>query len=215
MKFACVSDTHGKHWEIEVPPCDVFIHCGDYAKRNTRAELLDFAKWMSNVKATKKIYVPGNHDKLMLQDENQVSFENESGARCLAPDIAIFDGFDFWGCPYLPVYANKVWPWARTAHEREDWWKQVPTVCDILVTHCPPLGILDNEPHRRSKGCESIRAYVERFPPRVHCFGHKHNARGVVEIGSTKFINCAAMDRGGKIVAGCVEFELDPACPPR
>ena len=30
LRIACISDTHGRHRSITVPPCDVLIHAGDF-----------------------------------------------------------------------------------------------------------------------------------------------------------------------------------------
>ena len=30
LRIACISDTHGRHRSVRVPPCDVLIHGGDF-----------------------------------------------------------------------------------------------------------------------------------------------------------------------------------------
>ncbi|KAJ4524886.1 hypothetical protein HRR83_000524 [Exophiala dermatitidis] len=49
---------------------------------------------------------------------------------------------------------------------------------DIMLTHGPPYGILDRTKTNVNVGCEHLRRAVERCRPRVHCFGHIHEAWG-------------------------------------
>jgi Calcineurin-like phosphoesterase len=48
---------------------------------------------------------------------------------------------------------------------------------DIMVTHGPPKGILD-ECLQGQKGCEKLLRAVCRARPRMHCFGHIHEGYG-------------------------------------
>ncbi|KAK5453638.1 hypothetical protein LTS15_006825 [Exophiala xenobiotica] len=50
---------------------------------------------------------------------------------------------------------------------------------DVMLTHGPPMGILDQTMREgESVGCEHLRRAVERCRPRMHCFGHIHEAWG-------------------------------------
>lgn len=51
---------------------------------------------------------------------------------------------------------------------------------DVMLTHGPPMGILDQTMHNNSEsvGCEHLRRAVQRCRPRLHCFGHIHEAWG-------------------------------------
>ncbi|OAP55370.1 hypothetical protein AYL99_10343 [Fonsecaea erecta] len=55
---------------------------------------------------------------------------------------------------------------------------------DIMVTHGPPHGILDRVWRGgvagEGVGCDHLRRAVERCRPRIHCFGHIHEAWGAV-----------------------------------
>ncbi|KAH0848856.1 hypothetical protein AYO21_09573 [Fonsecaea monophora] len=59
---------------------------------------------------------------------------------------------------------------------------------DIVVTHGPPRGILDKVwapgpdgvNHGENVGCDHLRRAVGRCRPRIHCFGHIHEAWGAV-----------------------------------
>ncbi|KAI0268294.1 Metallo-dependent phosphatase-like protein [Gloeopeniophorella convolvens] len=50
---------------------------------------------------------------------------------------------------------------------------------DILLTHGPPHGILDRVDDGSSVGCEALSARLTELRPRLHLFGHIHEAHGV------------------------------------
>ena len=51
--------------------------------------------------------------------------------------------------------------------------------CDVLVTHTPASGVLDN-----GLGCEHLRAAIKSCGAAVHVFGHVHSQHGVM-VGMT------------------------------
>ena len=57
---------------------------------------------------------------------------------------------------------------------------------DIMITHGPPLHILDKTRTGEDVGCEHLRRAVERVKPRLHCFGHIHEDWGAVVKDWTK-----------------------------
>jgi hypothetical protein len=62
------------------------------------------------------------------------------------------------------------------------------TLFHILVSHHPPMGILDKGYYGRG-GLARIRRLIEEKKPLLHMFGHIHEARGVEEQGNTVFVN--------------------------
>ena len=79
-------------------------------------------------------------------------------------------------------------------------WDRIPDALDVLVTHGPPYGILDqttsDEPHL---GCEELLKAVRQKRPRVHVFGHIHGGAGTYDDGSTHFVNAAGLSCGSSI----------------
>ncbi|PWY95550.1 hypothetical protein BO94DRAFT_552442 [Aspergillus sclerotioniger CBS 115572] len=66
---------------------------------------------------------------------------------------------------------------------------------DIMVTHGPPYGILDQVvPGHVSVGCEHLYRAVKRARPRLHVFGHIHEGHGAVRkewsSGNESMIQC-------------------------
>ncbi|KAJ7888639.1 hypothetical protein B0H14DRAFT_1192853 [Mycena olivaceomarginata] len=49
---------------------------------------------------------------------------------------------------------------------------------DILLTHCPPHNILDVTNKADRAGCSALAARLSSLRPRLHVFGHIHEARG-------------------------------------
>jgi Icc-related predicted phosphoesterase len=55
----------------------------------------------------------------------------------------------------------------------------------VLITHGPPLGILDLHIGDRIEqcGCRSLLSRVLQVKPRYHCFGHIHNTGDSINSG--------------------------------
>jgi Icc-related predicted phosphoesterase len=68
-------------------------------------------------------------------------------------------------------------------------WARIPETTDVLLTHGPPMGILDRTSRGERVGCEALREAVARVRPRLHVFGHIHEAYGTHEEAGTLFVN--------------------------
>ncbi|KAJ7089217.1 hypothetical protein B0H15DRAFT_279689 [Mycena belliarum] len=53
-----------------------------------------------------------------------------------------------------------------------------PSPTDILLTHGPPHGVLDRTTKATLAGCPALAARLAALRPRLHVFGHIHEARG-------------------------------------
>jgi len=60
---------------------------------------------------------------------------------------------------------------------------RIPSPTNILITHGPPLGHLDNNIsfnlEKSAAGCYALLTALWRVRPKLHVFGHIHIARGV------------------------------------
>lgn len=97
--------------------------------------------------------------------------------------------FTVYASPYQPEFCR----WAF-AYEREEDRFNPPLVpgsaqqpanpvpnhpaVDMMITHGPPLGILDKVIHGGRVGCTHLLRAAERARPRLHVFGHIHEAYG-------------------------------------
>lgn len=197
MKIVCISDTHNRHDQIIVPDGDILIHAGDATGRGTIEEIEEFNFWFANLPHRYKIFVAGNHDWL---------FEtNNLYARKLLDDSIIYlqdssvevEELKIYGSPWQPRFYDWAFNLMRGAEIAEKW-QQIPGDIDILITHGPPNGILDEVPHRyfvENTGCEELRKTVEeiaRFGKlKLHVFGHIHCGYGQTENFGVKFVNAS------------------------
>lgn len=68
------------------------------------------------------------------------------------------------------------------------------TGVDIMMTHGPPSGQLGMMPNGEDLGCEELRKALERAKPKLHCFGHIHEAYGAEVVAWGKKTEKAAID---------------------
>ena len=63
--------------------------------------------------------------------------------------------------------------------------EDIPTDIDVLVTHCPPYGVLDE-----GLGSPEILNFVMKSKPKYHLFGHIHATEGQeFQFGETLCVN--------------------------
>ncbi|KAL8646493.1 MAG: hypothetical protein Q9226_006832 [Calogaya cf. arnoldii] len=89
--------------------------------------------------------------------------------------------FTVYASPYQPEFCNFAFPYRRD-EDRFNQHAQNPIPdhpeIDILLTHGPPAGILDQTSRGEQVGCEHLLRAVRRCRPRLHCFGHIHEGWG-------------------------------------
>ena len=194
MKIVALSDTHGHHSDVDVPMGDVLVFAGDfmtcgYKEREARG----FMEWVECLPHRYKIVVAGNHDRYV--EKNRRIFESDlniRGIRYLQDSATIIDGVKFYGSPHQPWFYD----WAFNVHRGapiKKYWDLIPDDTDVLITHGPPEGILDQcipngststwgskiiIPPSEHLGCEELRKVVDRISPKVHIFGHIHGSYG-------------------------------------
>ena len=68
LKIVVISDTHSGHHQLQLPPGDILIHCGDFSNSrmnlNVR-EYTDFLTWFTSQEHKTKILIAGNRDDFM------------------------------------------------------------------------------------------------------------------------------------------------------
>lgn len=155
------SDTHGNHRALQTPEdADIIICAGDAVEDDLKGgEYDDFISWFSSLPAKWKIFVPGNHElsfDLGQADEIIKLFE-AAGIIVLQDAVEDYDGVIIGS-----ISGNSL-------IDDEDIHKDL----DILVTHYPPYGILDE-----NIGSLEIFNFVLKASPRWHLFGHIHATEG-------------------------------------
>ena len=78
---------------------------------------------------------------------------------------------------------------------------------DVLITHCPPYGILDVVDGEH-QGSSSLMERVMQIKPKYHIFGHIHEGYGKYEENGTTFLNVSVLDSWYRMLREPVSFEV-------
>ncbi len=195
MKLLLVSDTHGHEPVLEC--ADVLVHAGDISMSGSREQVAPALDWLAGQAASHVILTPGNHD-FLFEREPEVAAElcRERGIIVLDDSGVTIDGVTFWGSPITPWFFDWAFNRRRGADIRKHW-SLIPSDTDVLVTHGPPLGVLDRNLDGECCGCGDLELAVKRVGPRIHVFGHIHEGYGTMvrmtEPG-TDFYNASFVD---------------------
>ena len=198
MRIVATSDTHGYQ-----PPFsdwgEVIVIAGDLTAFGQREDLQKFSRWILREAKQRKaiVFVAGNHDWVFQSDTRAInSFKKlwaEAGNIHYLEDSGVeIDGVKFWGSPWTPMFYN--WAFMRPDNELQEIWAKIPADTDVLITHGPPQGILDLTRRGSKAGSQTLWDRVREIEPKVHIFGHIHEAHGQVQQGRTRFYNVAFCD---------------------
>lgn len=187
MKIVCISDTHLEiKGDLKLPDGDVLIHAGDHTHNGTKSQLNDAAKWLGQYRTQfERVFtVAGNHD-FIAQDEPgfaNIAFARH-GVKYLEDQGVWYNDVYFYGSPWQPYFFQ----WAFNFPEKDGGihakrvWDYIPARTNVLITHGPPLGILD-----KTKGGWDTRVGCPHLLDRIgklkhlklHVFGHIHEQNG-------------------------------------
>lgn len=186
IQVVCLADSHNV--QPEIPAGDILLHAGDLSRYGTFDEIQSQLKWLSSQPHRWKVVIAGNHDLLLDKDFVAVHPDREleqpgKGRDDLQwgdliylqnSDIELAVGsrkVKIFGGPLAPRFGN----FAFQYDPGEDVWHEaLPRDTDILLTHGPPLGHLDDN----GKGCRWLLEELWRTKPRLVVFGHIHPGRG-------------------------------------
>ena len=214
MKITIISDLHNKYNRIELSGGDLIICCGDVSSMGYSGEIEIFLNWFNKTNYRYKVFIAGNHDfyfdysreaytRQGAQRWKNPQYTEEDVSKLLSqyPDIIYLndsgceiEGIKIWGSPITPWFHD----WAFNRLRGEDiktHWDMIPEDTDILITHGPPKGILDQVgDNYESQGCEHLWNRVLEVNPIIHCFGHIHEGYGAKEFHGINFINASALN---------------------
>jgi predicted phosphohydrolase len=209
MRLVFISDTH-THRDFRVPEGDVLVHAGDATGAGTLPEVRAFLAWFSSLPHSRKIFIAGNHDWLfqrepdtvraLLADHPDLVYLQDSG-------VAV-DGVRFWGSPWQPEFMAWAFNLPRQGARIREAWNRIPVDTDVLITHGPPHGVLDQVQGGEHLGCEELRIRLGALRPRIHIFGHIHDGYGVLRSGSCLFVNASICDEHYRPVHDPIVVEL-------
>jgi Icc-related predicted phosphoesterase len=182
------------HDAIKIPDGDVILHTGDFGVSGEEKELVEALTWFRRLPHEHKICIAGNHDR--HAEANLLFMQHTLGtaAHNLHGSGVEIDGVKFWGSPIQPEFRD--WAFNRSKQYRSTYWdKHLPTETDILLTHCPPRNILDENYNGEKVGCKHIARNVqERVKPHLHVFGHIHEARGCKIVDDVHYVNASVVN---------------------
>lgn len=186
MIIDCISDLHGHY--PEMPGGDLLIIAGDVTESNTFAAHLIFLIWLHNQKYRHYIFIAGNHDNILL--ERSLLSLPLSNTTYLFDSGTEFEGLKIWGSPWTQTFKDMN-PYCRAftvdaEEELEQKFNLIPDDIDILITHSPPYGIMDevieygpfSHERKKSVGSKSLLVKCLEIRPKLHVYGHIHEAYG-------------------------------------
>ena len=171
------SDSHGSHRMLQVPEnVDIAICAGDAVEDNLVGdEYDDFIEWFASLPCKWKIFVPGNHELSFELDQADgiIQRMTDKGITVLEDAIEECDGVIIGSIGHNDMIAQE----------------DIPKDIDILVTHYPPYGILDE-----GMGSTEIMNFVLNSQPKYHLFRHIHSTSGQkIIFGNTTCVNIATI----------------------
>lgn len=180
MRILHISDTHGRHRILgHLPNADVLVHSGDVTDGVTVEELADFIGWLRTLPYCHKVFVAGNHDRCLLHSEEPSGLTDD--IHFLGDSAVEIDGLKFYGLTY--------------DHDES----LIPSDTDILVTHEPPVMILDLSEGTHWSNATLYRRVME-VSPICHLFGHAHGGYGIVNKNGVIFSNASLPDDNDNLV---------------
>lgn len=206
MRISIISDTHQKHNQIskDLIGGDLILHGGDFMTSGysvTEAE--QFFKWYELRGYDNCVFIAGNHDRIM-QDEPEMMrglLTGYKGIDYLEDETLEIESFEgpmvkVYGSPWQPEFYNWAYNLPRNGEELKSRWDAIPDDTDILITHGPAWGILDDVEGRRGQhlGCELLRERIDVIRPKIHICGHIHSGHGYHYNGHTHFFNASVLN---------------------
>jgi Icc-related predicted phosphoesterase len=214
-----------------LPEADLLIVAGDMTDTASYKELNDFSSFLTSQKDKfrKIIVVAGNHEitfdekfyekfgeryyhkplldchkaKDILLSNPNITYLEDSGCE--------FEGIKIWGTPWIPPIGRWAFslPSPEFAKEKFD---LIPENIDILISHAPPFGILDEVSYkgyecdpetgervividREKSGSKELAKRVSLIKPRLHIFGHVHEGNGAHQVDDSLYVNVAIMNK--------------------
>lgn len=192
MIIDCISDLHGFYPKLKGG--DLLIIAGDLTARDSLDCWTEFHIWMNKQKYKKVIYIGGNHDNALEGLIPSSAPKSKVDHEYLCDSGTQFEGLKIWGSPWTRNFTGqnpkaKAFSLENTKLMKEKW-ILIPEKIDILITHSPPNGILDQTWKNRC-GCSELRRAVARIQPKLHVFGHIHEAFGKEKRDGITYVNAS------------------------
>jgi len=218
MKITLISDTHNKHEQItqDLVGGDLIIHAGDISSMGYECEVNDFLEWFQKLPYNNKVFISGNHDWLFMNYpkkakkfisccEEKVRYLQDKSYKCVVGK----EKAKIYGSPWQPEFYNWAFNLQRRGEELRLKWEEIPLDTDILITHGPSWGVVDEVVGREGDhlGCELLAERIKVVKPKIHVCGHIHSGHGYHFDGTTHFFNASILNE--RYVYGYKPFSFD------
>lgn len=196
MKIVAISDTH---WRPDIyntlPSGDVLVIAGDYSD-GSLVGLLQFNRTLERLLLMQYqhiVFVPGNHNVYEEENPTQTEelFSKNPRLHYLVDTECTIDGIKFYGTPWSVEFNN--WAFMLDEERLSQKFSNIPMDTDILITHTPPFGILDNI-GAKHLGSHALETRILKVKPKIHFFGHIHEAHGSEHSKYTDFYNVSILN---------------------
>jgi Icc-related predicted phosphoesterase len=204
MKLVLISDTHCRLRNFTVPDGDLLLHAGDLTFSGNVQEISQELRALGRIAKKFKhgcVLIAGNHD--WLGERNPALMKQmceDEGLTYLDHSSVNIEGFAIFGSAYTPEFGNWAFNVPRGQPLKEKW-AQIPDNTDILISHGPPLSILDGverfngqnqEYEIEHVGCADLYFRIQELKQlKLHLFGHIHGGYGTKIVGTKTFVNAS------------------------
>lgn len=209
MRVACLSDLHGRL--PNVPDCDLIVIAGDIcpdfmvkavgtlATRQAMWLEREFREWLEQFDVP-VVATFGNHDftkylGMPVPELPGLQWIVNEVVPVRVPNVGrtVYVG----GCPWTNQFFN--WAWMMEPSRLNAYWNNFQG-CEILLSHGPPFGFLDNVPGAGPQGSKGLLEYIHREQPRLVVCGHLHESYGrtILNDGETLLINASYINAYGE-----------------
>ena len=210
MKVVFISDTHEQHERlINLPEADMIIHGGDITNRGKVQEVEEFIEWFASLNYKYKVFIAGNHDFYFEKHAwYEIQEKLPESMYYLCNSGVEIEGIHIWGSPITPTFYNWAFLRDRGTEIKREWDKIPSDNLDILITHGPPINILDLCANGDIVGCQDLLSKIEETKPKYHLFGHIHEGYGIKKNEHTTFINGSVLDENYRLKNEPIVFQI-------
>lgn len=230
MKLAFIADMHG-NLKFLVDPCDLLLIAGDLCPASPSPFISvgmqrnwlnsKFKKWIEELPVRYVIIIAGNHDWIWEVSKSEVPMwipNNYCDLGMIANNKIAYiedywihhEGLKIYGTPWQPPFCN--WAFNKEVDRLKLCWDNIPDDVDILLTHCPPYGIMDETQYpeyaKQHIGDRNLLNRIKEIKPILSVYGHNHGENGVIKIDGTTFVNCSIVDERYKLTKKPIYLEI-------
>jgi len=223
-RIVCISDTHTKHDELDLPQGDILVHAGDFTFTGTFDEVDDFLCWFEVQDFKHKVIIAGNHDlsfdaynpRFNETTKDLIAASDDPRIHYLENSSVVINGIKFHGTPWTPWFFNWAFNGQRDEHAHRDgpllrtFYEAIPVDTEVLVCHGPPFEILDWTSEGDRPGSKEIVEIIEHKLKdlKLYVCGHIHESYGMVNRNGVTYVNASSVARDYTTIQAPIVIDL-------